>query len=197
MRGLKNQVKRRSAFTYLKDQNCLLYLLQETFSELKNEWGGDIFFSHGSNHSRGVCILTNPKFAISVDEFHRDRDGRIVSINVSFNKSQFSICNVYAPVKPIEQENFVQGLNEFLLRNVNVDKLIIGGDWNVTLEQIDKKDGARWEPTAYRNKLASMMKDLDLTDIFREKKTKKSKLLKVKSRIDFFLVGNALRTIKL
>ena len=165
----------------------------------KNEWGGDIFFSHGSNHSRGVCILANPKFAISVDEFHRDRDGRIVSINVSFNKSQFSICNVYAPVKPTEQENFVQGLNEFLLRNVNVDKLIIGGDWNVTLEQIDKKGGARWEPTAYRNKLAPMMKDLDLTDIFREKKPKKlsftyeSKFLKVKSRIDFFLVGNALR----
>ena len=205
VRGLRNQVKRGSVFRYLKDQNCLLYLLQETFSELKdemvwkNEWGGDIFFSHGSNHSRGVCILTNPKFAISVDEFHRDRDGRIVSINVSFNKSQFSICNVYAPVKPTEQENFVQGLNEFLLRNVNVAKLIIGGDWNVTLEQIDKKGGARWEPTAYRNKLASMMKDLDLTDIFREKKPKnlsftyESKFLKVNSRIDFFLVGNALR----
>ena len=134
---------------------------------------------------------------ISVDEFHRDSDGRIISINISSNKNQFSICNVYAPVKPTEEDNFVQRLNEFLLQNANMDKLIIGGDWNVTLECIDKKGGARWEPTAYRNKLVSMMKDLDLTDIFWGKKPKKlsftyqSKFLQVKSRIDF-LVGNAL-----
>ena len=50
---------------------------------------------------------------------------------------------------------------------------------------------------SFRNNLVSMMKDLDLTDIFRMKKLKKlsftyeSKFLKVKSRIDF-LVGNAL-----
>ena len=79
-----------------------------------------------------------------------------------------------------------------------MDKLIIGGDWNVTLEGVNKKGGARWEPTAYCNKLVSMMKDLDLMDIFRGEKLKKlsftyeSKFLKVKSRIDFFLVGNAL-----
>ena len=105
---------------------------------------------------------------------------------------------MYAPVKPTEQYNFVQRQNEFLLRNANVDKLIIGGDWNVTFELIDKKGGARWEPTAYRNKFVSIMKGVDLTDIFRGKKTKKlcftyeSNFLKVKSKIDFFLVGNAL-----
>ena len=129
MQGLKNQVKRRSIFRYLKDQNCAFYLLQETYSELND----------GSNHSRGVCILTNPKCAISVDEFHRDSYGSIVSINISLNKNQFSICNVYAPVKPTEQDNFVQRPNEFLLQNANVDTLILGGDWNFTFNVLIKR----------------------------------------------------------
>ena len=92
--------------------------VQETYSEpkdevvLKNEWGGDIFFSHGSSHnSSGVCILTNPKWANSVDEFHCDSDGRIVFINISLNKHQFSICNVYAQVKPTEEDNFCSKTN--------------------------------------------------------------------------------------
>ena len=79
-----------------------------------------------------------------------------------------------------------------------MDRLIVGGDWNATLQCIDKKGGARWQPTAYRDKLISMTEDLDLSDIFRKKKPSKlsftyeSKFLKVKSRIDFFLISNSL-----
>jgi len=53
VRGLKNQVKRRSIFSFLKDQNCDIFLLQEMFSKLKDEsiwkseWRGAIFFSMG------------------------------------------------------------------------------------------------------------------------------------------------------
>ena len=85
-----------------------------------------------------------------------------------------------------------------MVRYLSVDKLIIGGDWNVTLGCIDKKGGAKWVPSAYRDKVISMMEDLDLVDIFRQKKplkmsfTYESKFLKVKSRIDFFLVSNSL-----
>ena len=69
VRGLRNPVNRRSIFCFLKDQNCEAHLLQETYSELsdesiwRSEWGGVIFFSHGSTHlthSKGVCILMNP-----------------------------------------------------------------------------------------------------------------------------------------
>ena len=37
VRGIRNRVKRRSIFSYLKDQNCHFYLLQETLSEPKDE----------------------------------------------------------------------------------------------------------------------------------------------------------------
>ena len=78
VRGIRNRVKRRSIFSYFKDQNCHFYLLQETFSEpkdergWKNQWEGDIFFSHGSNHSKGVCILVSPSIVINVENSYKD-----------------------------------------------------------------------------------------------------------------------------
>ena len=59
VRGLRNPVKKRSIFCFLKDQKCETYFLQETYSELsdeiiwRSEWGGVIFFSHGSTLYRG------------------------------------------------------------------------------------------------------------------------------------------------
>ena len=66
VRGIRDQSKRRSIFSFVKDQKAHIYYLQETFSEpndetiWKKEWGGAMFFSHGTNHSKGVCILVNP-----------------------------------------------------------------------------------------------------------------------------------------
>ena len=68
VRGLKNKKKRRSIFTYLKDQKCHFYFLRESYSELKDEivwkseWAGEILYSHGKNRKKGVCILISPKF---------------------------------------------------------------------------------------------------------------------------------------
>ena len=68
VRGMRDQTKRRSIFTYLKDQKADFYFLQETYSDAndesmwQSEWGGGgkILFSHGTHHSKGVCILLDP-----------------------------------------------------------------------------------------------------------------------------------------
>ena len=66
VRGIRDQIKRRSIFSFLKDFKANIYFLQEICSDPEdeiiwiNEWGGEIFFSHGTNHSKGVCILINP-----------------------------------------------------------------------------------------------------------------------------------------
>ena len=73
VRGIRDQIKRRSIFSFLKGFKANIYFLQETYSDLKdeiiwkNEWGGEIFFSHGTNHSKGVCILINPTIHCQVD----------------------------------------------------------------------------------------------------------------------------------
>ncbi len=59
--GLRNQVKRRPIFSYLKNQKADLYCLQETVSKEEDEkiwsaeWKG-IFFSHSSEHSSYIGV---------------------------------------------------------------------------------------------------------------------------------------------
>ena len=201
VRGLRNQVKRRSIFKFLKDQNCMIYLLQETFSEpndeliWKNEWGGDIFFSHGSVHSKGVSILVNPLWRLNVEANSKDLEGRIVSVSLIYNQGKISICNVYAPNDSQQQQKFLQNLNSHLMLHTDMSNLVVGGDWNVTLHSIDKRGGAPWRPTLYRDQLVLMMEDTGLIDAYRKlNPTEKcfsyeSKSLEVCSRIDFFLVS--------
>ena len=200
VRGLRNRVKRRSIFCFLKDQKCDVYFLQETYSEPKDEniwrseWGGDIFFSHGSLHSRGVCILLNPSLNCTFENIHKDQSGRIISINLNFNSNNFSLCNIYAPNDQRQQQEFIHNLSTYLMANTDIENLLIGGDWNVSLQAIDKKGGIPWKPTTSRDQLMSMMKEFDLVDVFRELKSNKksftyeSKSLKICSRIDFFLI---------
>ena len=91
VRGIRDQTKRRSIFTFFKDQNANIYFLQETYSEpsdeniWKKEWGGELFFSHGTKHSKGVCILINPTMQLQVDCLYSNNSGRLVLITISLN----------------------------------------------------------------------------------------------------------------
>ena len=86
VRGIREQTKRRSIFSYLKDQRANVYFLQETYSVpadenmWKNEWGGKIFFSHGTNHSKGVCTLINPSVNYQIDYSYANTSGRIILV---------------------------------------------------------------------------------------------------------------------
>ena len=78
-----------------------------------------------------------------------------------------------------------------------ISNLIVAGDWNVTLQAIDKRAVFFWRPTLYRDNLIAIMDDIGLIDVFRKlysnerSFTYESKSLKVRSRIDFFLVSKS------
>ena len=204
VRGIREQTKRRSIFSYLKDQKSKFYFLQETYSDLndeniwRNEWGGEIFFSHGTRHSKGVCILIHPSVRDKVEFIFTDKLGRIVLITIVINSLKVSLCNIYAPNNQSEQLDFLQELNNCLIDKSELTTLIVGGDWNCTLSKSDKRGGKPWRATNYRNLVLTTMDILDLIDIQRVKHPKlrkysyESKALKVKSRIDFFLVAKHL-----
>ena len=202
VRGIREQSKRRSIFSYLKDQKSKFCFLQETYSNLndeniwRNEWGGEIFFSHGTRHSKGVCILIHPSVRDKVEFIFTDKLGRIVLITIVINSLKLSLCNIYAPNNQTEQLEFLQELNNCLIDKAELTTLIVGGDWNCTLSKSDKIGGKPWRATNYRNLVLTTMDILDLIDIQRVKHLRKysyeSKTLKVKSRIDFFLVAKHL-----
>ena len=109
VRGIRDQIKRRSIFSYLKNQKANIYFLQETHSERAdekmwtNEWGGELFFSHGTTHSKGVCILINPSAQPKIDYYYANDSGRIVLITINFNGQKLSLCNIYAPNDQVNQ----------------------------------------------------------------------------------------------
>ncbi|KAL9978330.1 hypothetical protein ACROYT_G015830 [Oculina patagonica] len=186
-----------------KTKNVIaIFFKLETYSEPKdetiwrNEWGGKILFSHGTNHKKGVCILLNPSTNIvSIESQFSNDEGRIVLANLSFNSVRVSQCNIYASNNLDSQLNFISSLNQFLSSNANISELIVGGDWNVALEAIDKTGGIPWRPTAYREQELSLSREFNLVDILRVKNpsgkfyTYESKALKMKSRIDYFLIA--------
>ena len=61
------------------------------------EWGGDIFFAHGSKHSRGVMILFRPPLSKEVFNVSADKNGRFLIVNVSVNDEEFCFVNIYVP----------------------------------------------------------------------------------------------------
>ena len=205
-RGIRDSIKRRGIFSYLKDQKASFYFLQETYSEIldeniwKNEWGGEIIFSHGSNHSRGVCILIHPSTKINIEYSFKDKSGRLVLTTLEFNCLKLSLCNIYAPNNLTDPLQFIQELTNCLIDKSELTTLIVGGDWNCTLSKKDKKGGAVWKPTSFRNAVLTMMDVFDLIDIQRDrypnlnKYSYFSKSLGVKSRIDFLLIAKNLKS---
>ena len=83
VRGLRNGNKRRTIFSHLKTQKATIFRLQETYSSSEDkkvwsaEWVGNILFSHGSSHSRGICILLNPSnVTFNLQGVKQDSEGR-------------------------------------------------------------------------------------------------------------------------
>ena len=111
---------------------------------------------------------------------------------------ELSLCNRYAPNDQTEQLRFIEEHNNYLIDQSELTTLIIGGDWNCTLTKKDKKGGLPWRPTGFRNLILTTMDIFDLVDIQKvkhpniNKYSYVSKALKMRSRIDFFLVAKNL-----
>ena len=102
IRGLQNDVKRRAIFNYVR--NCAdVVCLQETHStpqdeeKWKMEWGGNVYFSHGSSASKGVCVLIKPSLPIVIRSLKSDINGRVVVLDVTIGTFDLCLCALYAP----------------------------------------------------------------------------------------------------
>ena len=113
-------------------------------------------------------------------------------------KNAFFITNVYAPTDYRDQDSFICRLSKQLISNTDTSKVVSSGDWNTTLNPIDKRGGQPWKATSYRKSLNNLMEELNLIDIYRQihpttkSFTYESKPLNLKSRIDFLLISRPL-----
>ena len=113
VRGLRNKDKISQIFRWARHQETDILLLQETFwspdleNIIKNEWHGHCFFSHGSNHSRGVAILFQQRLEIEdVNVIIYGNDGRLLMLKVGLPGMKLLLVNVYAPTEKKNRERF-------------------------------------------------------------------------------------------
>ena len=145
VRGLGNKTKREQIFTWLKEKQFSICLLQETHSGdgthnlWTREWGTTSYFSGTKNNSEGVAILLNPNFSSTVKGYKEIIIGRLQAVELTINEKDFVILNIYGP--NTDDLTHFNTLEAYI--KDNTDKtLIIGGDFNTVLDiELDKKNG--------------------------------------------------------
>ena len=78
-----------------------MFFIQESHSvhedeqKWADEWGGKIFFSHGESNSRGVATGFTSKFDGTIGDISRDKNGRILIIELTTQDTRYLLINVY------------------------------------------------------------------------------------------------------
>ena len=171
VKRIKDHEKRLIIFDWCKDQNIDICLLQETHSHTTAEkewcknWGGPIEFSHGTTGARGVAILIKKTLNHKIVATRKDKEGRILILEICINEKKYIIANIYAPNK--DTPEFFEELYT-LLGDFDNNNVIIAGDFNLVLNvRLDKRGGRATTHEKCRKYLLNMMEDLDLHDVWR------------------------------
>lgn len=171
--GAREDVKRASLYSLFKAKKLNVIFLQETHSTVDNEiawkkeWDGEIFLSHKSNNSGGVCIMFSKDFLPISCVTEEIIAGRLLKIQAVFENVKMTFINVYAPNVGTERVAFLNTLNTVLC-NCTVDDgyMFLGGDFNCTVNAT--LDRNHPEPHgASKTCLVKIIETNDLCDVWR------------------------------
>ena len=147
--------------------------LQETHTNPADEidwglwWEGSFTLSHGTNLSAGVAVLLRKDANIKVLSSTEVVKGRLLIVRAELEGSVFCFVNVYAPNRGTERVGFFTLLkNE--IRNYHHDLIILGGDFNCTLDFTVDRTSEEPHPQSSQS-LNSVIAHLDLLDTWRVK----------------------------
>ena len=161
---------------------------------------GEVTFSigHGSKHSRGVMTLVRPTVKVENTNITCDKNGRVLVVNLTIQEEEFCFATIYAPNDQNLQVDFYTHLTSMLRPYVN-SNLVLGGDFNCPLENIDKKGGR--DISSRENSIQSIVEmnnNLNLVDIWRlhhpshERFTWQNSSGKIRCRLDYWLISKRL-----
>ena len=139
----------------------------------KSQWGGQIWFSFGSNQSAGVAILQG-KFKGTVLRQMADTEGRWIMLLTETDQSQFLIINTYG------YNNKQHNKQLFLVLEEKIEQILLsfptaktpwGGDFNTVMN--DNLD--RWPPRNHMStELHYICDRLGIIDIWRSRHVNKT-----------------------
>ena len=201
--GLKNDKKRGAIFNWLRSKGSDIILLQETHCHLRKErykwgkeWNGKSLWSMGSSHSKGVTVLFKEKMDLEITEQIIDPNGRYVVFKLKTSNGTYKVFNIYAPVNEYERVIFFNDISVLLDNNDESVEIIIGGDYNCTLNNAMDRYNCTSNIDIGQIDLKNVMGNFYLEDIWRRRNPDVKQFSwegrGKKSRIDYFLVSKSL-----
>ena len=171
-----NSIRSRDKITALANTlryfNIDILLFQETKVDslklakaIELKLDGRVFWSFGSNNSRGTGIFIGKNIDAEIVRFSHDLDGRVVYVDINADDN-YRIISIYAHSR--EETNrklFFKSFTEFLNTNRTV---ILAGDFNcIENTQLDKIGGNPNKGTSGSVELKEALNSKKLKDVFR------------------------------
>jgi len=209
VRGLHNSAKRTKLFEWILDNNYDIAFLQETYCTqkllpyFKSTWKGeDVHSLTDSDHSRGTCILFNPKLKVNIIGNHASEDGRLLLVNAEIDSLQCSLLSVYAPNSQSKRKAFFVKMRKWINKYAMFENKIVAGDTNCSLRDIDRSPQTHLNDKS-RTTLKGVLNSCNLFDVWNYKNvdnpgyTFEDRNSGTKSRLDYvFVDGNMLYNVK-
>ena len=207
VRGIRTFEKRKTIYNWLTQKNADICFLQETYStkeienQWKSQWRGETYFAHGTVHSRGVAILVRNTLDFTLKSVQSDEEGRFLCLEAIIQDQLFLLVNIYAPNTSTEQTSFFRKLSDLINSDERYEqcKIIIGGDFNVTLDP--SKDCSGGNPVLKDSvkALEEILIENDLIDIWRVQNpecrrfTWRQKTPLIQRRLDYWFIPESLQ----
>lgn len=205
--GMRDRRKAETIIEFIRLKNLNVTFLQETHSDVNNEtdwrmWCGDeCFLSHGTNLSAGVAIVFSPTAKVKIISKQELEPGQLLAVGVELNGLLVVFVNIYAPNSGFGRINVFKKLELFLKQKQLEDLIILGGDWNCTLDpSLDRKgEEPNFNSPAV---LANILESFAFRDIWRENNVLVKQFTWVKvnegrisaARLDRLYVSNSMKS---
>ena len=159
--------KHKPDFIFLQETNINKQYTAQRYT-------ADMGFKHSifslGTYARGVAIIqTSDKYTITHQ--HTDREGRIAIARVEEETHKYTLVNIYAPAQNTDKPPFFEQLEELLHTTYKDDNLILGGDFNFTVDEADRKHtpgpSTHNQTTQHNNWLDNTINHFGLVDAYR------------------------------
>ena len=157
VRGLGALTKRSKIFNFIKQKFFDIAFLQETHSTKrcekfwKSQLGCHILYAHNTSSAGGCAIIVKRHIKFKIFSTCKHPEGRYLLVDCEISDKRLLLANIYAP-NTDDPAFFAQLFND--VDRLDQGYVIIGGDFNTVLNEIDKKGGSNPEfahPQMYGN----------------------------------------------
>ena len=137
--SIGSQSKRDRVFNFLKKRDTDIFVVVDTRidpkreQKVKEDWGGQAYFSSFSSQSRGIAIFLKKNLPIKITDSKKDNEGNLLQLLIEFNDKKILLSGLYGP--NLDSPDFYK---EIVFSAIDVflpDYSIFVGDWNLVMDQ--------------------------------------------------------------